>query len=169
MRALRQASLQGDYDIQVQADSKVEQYHHCNENRIYVFLFWELRDLSPNFHIHVSVGDLYIPRIGPHISCSRIGRSIVRIVNRSQTHEFGNRDCGCACAIFWKYFFRIFGIGSLQCCQGITAILCLGIKSCTVSVLYMDVQAEKFLQNIVHWRCKTVKIALVLIPRQYHI
>ncbi len=52
---------------------------HCNENPIYVFLFLELRDLSPNFHIHVSVSDLYIPWIGPHISCSRIGRSIVGI------------------------------------------------------------------------------------------
>jgi hypothetical protein len=31
---------------------------------------------SPNFHIHMSVSDLYIPMIGPHISCSRIGRSI---------------------------------------------------------------------------------------------
>jgi len=40
---------------------------HCNENPIYVFPEKELRDLSPNFHIHVSVGDLYIPRIGPHI------------------------------------------------------------------------------------------------------
>jgi hypothetical protein len=38
---------------------------HCNENPIYGFLFWELRGLSPNFHIHVSVSDLYIPRIGP--------------------------------------------------------------------------------------------------------
>jgi hypothetical protein len=28
-------------------------------------------------HIHVSVSDLYIPRIGPPISCSRIGRPIV--------------------------------------------------------------------------------------------
>ncbi len=27
----------------------------------------ELRDLSPNFHIHVSVNDVYIPRIGPQI------------------------------------------------------------------------------------------------------
>jgi hypothetical protein len=27
---------------------------HCTENPIYVFLFWELRRLSPNFHIHVS-------------------------------------------------------------------------------------------------------------------
>ncbi len=36
---------------------------HCNKNPIYVFLFWKLRGLSPNFHIHVSVSDLYIPRI----------------------------------------------------------------------------------------------------------
>jgi len=41
---------------------------HCKENPIYAFLFWELRGLSPNFHIHVSMSDLYIPRIGPHIS-----------------------------------------------------------------------------------------------------
>ncbi len=33
---------------------------HCNENPIYVFLSWELRGLSPNFHIHVSVSDLYV-------------------------------------------------------------------------------------------------------------
>jgi hypothetical protein len=32
----------------------------CNENPIYVFLFWELRGLSLNFHIHVSVSDLYV-------------------------------------------------------------------------------------------------------------
>ncbi len=52
---------------------------HCKENSIYVFLFWELRGLSPNFHIHVSVCDLYIPRIGPHISCRRICRPILEI------------------------------------------------------------------------------------------
>ncbi len=40
---------------------------HCNENPIYVFPEKELRGLSPNFHIHTSVSDLYIPRIGPHI------------------------------------------------------------------------------------------------------
>jgi hypothetical protein len=33
---------------------------HCNERSIYAFLFRELRGLSPNFHIHVSVSDLYI-------------------------------------------------------------------------------------------------------------
>jgi hypothetical protein len=41
---------------------------NCKENSTYVFLFWELRGLSPNFHIHVSVSHSYIPRIGPHIS-----------------------------------------------------------------------------------------------------
>jgi hypothetical protein len=40
----------------------------CKENLIYVFLSRELRGLSPNFQIHVFVSNLYIPRIGPHIS-----------------------------------------------------------------------------------------------------
>jgi hypothetical protein len=40
---------------------------HCNENPISMFLFWELRELSPHFHIHVYVSDLYIPRIAPFI------------------------------------------------------------------------------------------------------
>jgi hypothetical protein len=52
---------------------------HCNENPTYVFLFWEKRGLSPNFHIHVSVSDLYSTSIGLHISSSRIGRLIVEI------------------------------------------------------------------------------------------
>ncbi len=50
---------------------------HCTAifgNSVYIFLSWELRRLSPNFLIHVSVGDLYIPRIDPHISSSRKGR-----------------------------------------------------------------------------------------------
>jgi hypothetical protein len=47
----------------------IERPVHCKENPIYVFLFWELHGLSPNFfHIHVSVNDLYILRIDPHIS-----------------------------------------------------------------------------------------------------
>ncbi len=36
---------------------------------------------QPNFHIHVSMSDLYIPRIGPHIPSSRKGRPIVGIYN----------------------------------------------------------------------------------------
>ncbi len=46
---------------------------HCKEIWIYVFPEQELRGLSPNFHIHVSVGDLrvyciFIPTFGPPIS-----------------------------------------------------------------------------------------------------
>jgi hypothetical protein len=48
----------------LQARSGLEGHTHCNENSIYVFLEKEFRGLSPNFHIHVSVNDLYIPRIG---------------------------------------------------------------------------------------------------------
>jgi hypothetical protein len=44
---------------------------HCNENSIFVFLFWALHSLSPNFHSHVCVSDYYIPRIGLHISRSK--------------------------------------------------------------------------------------------------
>jgi hypothetical protein len=40
---------------------------HCTDNQIYVFTEKELRCLSLNYYIHVSVNDLYIPRIGPHI------------------------------------------------------------------------------------------------------
>ncbi len=39
----------------------------------------KLPGLSPNFHIHVSVGVLYIPTIGPLFSCSRIDRPILGI------------------------------------------------------------------------------------------
>jgi hypothetical protein len=39
----------------------------------------KLRDLSPNFHIHVSASDLYIPRIDPHIFLQQnnVGRPIM--------------------------------------------------------------------------------------------
>ncbi len=46
---------------------------HCKENHIHVFLFWEMSGLGPNFHIHVSVSDLNIPRIGHIFGCSKIG------------------------------------------------------------------------------------------------
>ncbi len=48
---------------------------HCNEN----LCISCLGIARPQSHIHVSVSDLYISRIDPHISCSRIGRSIMGI------------------------------------------------------------------------------------------
>jgi hypothetical protein len=54
---------------------------HCKENPIHVFLFWELRGLSPNFHIHVSLNDLqYIfPGLVYIFGCSKIDRPILEI------------------------------------------------------------------------------------------
>jgi hypothetical protein len=40
----RLEKIRGKYEI-----------NRCNENTIYVTLFWELRGLGPNFHIHVSI------------------------------------------------------------------------------------------------------------------
>jgi hypothetical protein len=42
-------------------------WQHNKEIRTFVFPEKELRGLSPNFHIHVSVNKLYIPTLGSHI------------------------------------------------------------------------------------------------------
>ena len=64
---------------------------HCDENHIYVFLFWELRGLVPIFTF-MCLWAIYIFRqIGPHISCSRIRRPILEIyINLSQIYECGS-------------------------------------------------------------------------------
>ncbi len=69
-------------------------FPHCMENPIYGFLFWELHGLSPSFHIHVCVSDLYISRkdCSTYIfPCSRIVRLILEIlyVNLSQYMSVG--------------------------------------------------------------------------------
>ncbi len=65
-------------------------YMHCNENPLYVILFWELRGLSTYFHVPVSVSDFYsiFPGWDHIFSCSRIGRPILEIPNLSQIYEY---------------------------------------------------------------------------------
>jgi hypothetical protein len=59
---------------------------HRKENSIYVFLFWELRGRRPDFRINVSVSYVFTySRICPLISCSRIGRPILKI-HKSQRY-----------------------------------------------------------------------------------
>jgi hypothetical protein len=54
---------------------------HCNENPIYVFPEKELSGLSPNYHIQLSVSNLYLPRICQHIwlQLNTVGRPILGI------------------------------------------------------------------------------------------
>jgi hypothetical protein len=53
--------MSATYNTFINLDTLQGKSHLC-------FSFWELRGLSPNFHIHVPVSGLFIPRIGPHIS-----------------------------------------------------------------------------------------------------
>jgi hypothetical protein len=81
---------------------------HCNENP--AFPEKELRGLSPNFLIHVSVRDLYIPRIGPHIFLQQNRQTEPEniYINRSPANECWNSFSGNIC-------FELFVIVSLQC------------------------------------------------------
>ncbi len=63
---------------------------HCNGNSVYIFLFWELRGLSPNFHIHVSKSDLYIPRLVHIFPPAEKSEPSWEYIIRSQTHECWN-------------------------------------------------------------------------------
>ncbi len=68
----------------------------------------ELRRLSPNFHIHVSVSDLYIPRIGPHILLQQnrqTHRGNIKIAHRHMNVEIWTES---AQFLFWEYIIGIF-------------------------------------------------------------
>ncbi len=64
---------------------------HCKGNSVYIFLFWELRGLSPNLNIHVSVGDLYTGSVHIFPLAEKADPSWEYII-RSQTHECGIWD-----------------------------------------------------------------------------
>ncbi len=68
----------------------------------------KLRSLVPNSYIYVSVSDLYIPRIGLPIWCSKIGRPILEIyksLTETWVTEIGRQDI---IILFWEYLGHKF-------------------------------------------------------------
>jgi hypothetical protein len=80
---------------------------HCKEDSIYVFPEIKLRGLVPNFHIHTSVSDLYIPRIGPPILLKRnrqSDRCNIYIAHRYINVEIGTLAAQFLSGIFFSQF-----------------------------------------------------------------
>jgi hypothetical protein len=81
-----------------------------------MYSFWELRRLSPNFHIHVSVSDLYIPRIGLHIFLQQNRQTDsadsgnIKISHRYMSVGTGRQNI---IILFWKYQFDFW-----ECIKG---------------------------------------------------
>jgi hypothetical protein len=94
------------------------------ENPINVFIEKELRDLSPNFHIHVSVSELYIPRIG---LSSAPGKYVDR---------------------FWEYTYKpltgtyMWKLG-LRPCNSFTGNICFKFFSCCVFAVHLKLCSKK--------------------------
>jgi hypothetical protein len=69
---------------------------HCKENPIYEFPEMKLHGLVHNFHIHVSVSDVYISTIFPPILLQQNRGTDRGNINRSQIHECRNWERGRA-------------------------------------------------------------------------
>jgi hypothetical protein len=77
---------------------------HCTANPIYGFPEMKLAGLVPNSYIHVSVGDLYISRVGLHnCYCLQQNRQTnpgnIKIAHRYMNVEIGRQNI---IILFWK-------------------------------------------------------------------
>jgi hypothetical protein len=73
-------------------DARATMQRTNTENSKQIFPEKELRGHSPNFHIHVSVSDLYIPTMDLSILLQENRDRSWEYINRSQTLECGNWD-----------------------------------------------------------------------------
>ncbi len=104
-----------------------ENWNFETENLKQIFPEKEYWGISPNFHIHVSVNDLYSPRIGPHISSSRKGRPIVGIYN-SPTDTWMWKlglipQYSFSGNIFFKFSVSKFQFSAFCLCSGVIGAL----------------------------------------------
>jgi hypothetical protein len=85
------------------------EYVHCKQDPIYIFPEMTLCGFVPNFHIRVFVSDFYIFPWSINLFCCRkYVDGSWEYINRSQTHECGNRDWGRAIPrkVIHKWDFR---------------------------------------------------------------
>jgi hypothetical protein len=80
---------------------------HCKEISIYVFPEKELRGLSLNFHICVSVSDLYIPTIGLPIFLQQNMQTDPGNIKIGQRNLNLGIWTMVAQFLFWEYIIRI--------------------------------------------------------------
>jgi hypothetical protein len=112
---------------------------------------------SPNFHIHVSVSDLYVPRIGLQPNRQTDPGNIC--INRSQTHECRNWEQGHTVS-FLGIHNRIFGtvhgfVKLLQLCRYVcSSAQCKTTKTCKCFLVLLELSSPLPLPPLLAFICQ---------------